>query len=225
MAAAKEKVKHPNLTTPPFVAGFPSFFEKTQYKDGKPNYNTVALFDPKSYKGKEKERWDALMAEVDTECMRVFGKSWKDCKKPYNDEDPDAGGIKDFKAGLYLGKAKAKAGKAGYKEDTVWSRIKTYNPPGVVQFNGVGKVSTVISEEEGNTDLVYSGVVGRSKVAVVAYNTDGSAGVSLWLNSFQKLKDGTRLDTRGDATKDYDEDEPDAEWLDAEEPAADDPFA
>lgn len=224
--ADKSKTKAVKLTSPPFVFYFPSLFEKTSYKEGKPSFNTKAIFNPPAYKGKELERWKALMTEIDRQCVETFGKPWAECRKPFDPDDPDAGGIKDFKAGLYPATVKNKAGVAqpGFEKGKVFGTIKTYSDFGAVKFNGVGVPSTEISIEEDNTDEIYSGAVGRAKLSVWVYNGDGTAGVSLWISSVQKLGNGPKLGGRTDAKEDYDNEEVDGSWIDQEEPAADDPF-
>lgn len=217
------KEKHERFTTPPFRVSFPNLFEKTSFKtksgeQSKPSYNVVAIFEPASYTGKEKERWLAIRKEMDTQCQKLFGKSWDECRKV----DPDTGekGVPEFKDGLYSGKRKEKY--PGYGEGKVYCTLKTYNPPGVVKYNGVGQKSTDISVEEGNTDLIYSGIYARATIAVHAYS-DGASGVSFWLNNFQKLKDGERLDNRGNAADDF-EDDVDGAWAEQEEPSVDNEF-
>lgn len=211
------KEKRVRLTTPPFVVGFPNVFEKTSFKtksgeQSKPSYNLVAIFEPKSYTGKEKERWDAMIAEMDAQCIKLFGKKWSECKKL----DPETGekGVPDFKEGLYPGKRKAQT--AGFGEGKYYCTLKTYNPPGVVQYVPGGK-STDISEADGNTDLIYAGITARATIGVFAYD-EPSKGVSFWLNNLQKLKDGERLDGRGNAADDF-EDDVDGSWADQEEPS------
>lgn len=222
--AKEKKVK---LITPPFVMGFPNLFEMTTYKttsgeESKPSYNMVAIFEPKAYKGKEKERWDALVAEMDAQCLKQFGKKWADCKKVVDQEEGTLG-VPGFKAGLYNGNSEKKRDKPGYGEGKFYCTIKSYNPVGVVQYNGVGKKSTDVSVTEGNTDIIYAGITARAKITVWAYE---AGGVSFWLDSVQKLKDGPRLDNRGNAADDF-EDDVDGSWADQDEPAAGeaDPFA
>lgn len=219
---AKDKVK---LTTPIFRVGFPHLFEATAFvnKDGtkgKPKFNLVAIFTPSEYTGAEKEKWNALLKQMDAECIRVFKKPWKECKKHVVDGEI-AEGVPNFKDGLYNGKKKT---QDGFGEGTWYATLSTEFPPGVARYNGKGKESTTISVEDQNTDEIYAGLYGRATVGVYAY--DGiSKGVSIGLNNFQKVKDGDRLDGRGNAADDF-EDDIDGSYLDQDEkPVEDDPFA
>lgn len=223
--AKKEKVK---LTTPIFRVAFPHVFEATAFKnkdgsEGKKTFNLVAIFTPADYTGKEKERWDALKAQLDSECKRKFGKSWGECKKV----DPETGekGVRDFKDGIYNGKRKADMD--GYGDGTWYCTLSSIYPPGVVKYNGPGKESTDISVEDNNTDEIYAGCYARATVGVYAYGPPDSpsSGVSVGLNRLQKVKDGERLDGRGSAANDF-EDDIDSSFLDQdEEPVGEeDPF-
>lgn len=218
--AKKERVV---LTTPIFRVGFPNLFEPTAFKnkdgtEGKKKYNVVAIFTPGEYKGKEKERWDALVKALDDATREKFGMSWKEAKKHVVDGEI-VEGVPNFKEGLYNGKKKT---QDGFGEGTYYATLSTEYPPGVVQYNGVGKKSTTISEEEGNTNLIYPGCYARATVGPYAYDSV-SKGAAIGLNNFQKVKDGERLDGRGDAADDF-EDDIDSSFLDQDEPPVEDDF-
>lgn len=207
---AKEKVK---LTTPVFRVGFPNLFEPTSYKDNpKKTYNLIAIFTPAKYTGKDKERWNALKALIDAECKRVFKKTWAECCK-----SEEEGGIDNFKRGLRNGKNKK---QEGFGEGTWFATLATKFLPGVVGPTQADGSKPVISVEEGNTDEIYAGIYGRASVGVYAYDNI-SKGVAIGLRNFQKLKDGARLDNRGDVGDDFDE-EADSEFLnEMDEPSVD----
>lgn len=216
--AKKERVV---LTTPIFRVGYPNLFEARSFEEGgKKKYDVCAIFNPASYTGIEKERWDAICKQLDKVTLAEFGVDWKTAKKV----DPETGdkGVSGFKEGLYS--SKKRAGKPGFDEGTFFATLSTEFPPGVVKYNGPGKKSTPISVEDDNTGIIYAGCYARATITIYAYN-QRSKGVSLGLNNFQFVKDGERIDGRGDARDDF-EDDIDGSFLDQDEPAVegDDPF-
>lgn len=217
---AKAKKERVTLTTPIFRVGYPNLFEPRAYEEGgKKKYDVCAIFTPALYTGVEKERWDALCAALDKATQSTFGMGWKEAKKV----DPDTGdkAIGGFKEGLYS--SKKREGKPGFDPGTFYATLSTEFQPGVVKFVK-GSKSLEISEEVGNTEEIYAGIYARATVGIYAY--DGkSKGVSIGLNNFQKVKDGERIDGRGAAGDDF-EDDIDGSFLDQDEPAVegDDPF-
>jgi hypothetical protein len=204
---AKEKVK---LTTPVFRGAFTQgVFEKREGKDGgKPKYSLTAIWTPNDFSAKDKALWSAIKAQMDAECMRVFKMSWADCKRPVDD-----GGIEGFKSGIRNGKSKADLD--GFGEGTFFATLSSQYAPGVVDVN-----KDTISKEEDNTDEVYAGAYYRATVGVYAYSNKRK-GVAIGLNNLQKIKDGERLDGRGNVGDDFDE-EVDSSWIESNEPSLDD---
>lgn len=204
--AKKEQVK---LITPVFRGGFTNaVFEKKAGKDGgKEKYSLCAIWDPTKFSERDKVLWKALLAEVDAQCQKVHGMSWKECQSD----------IENFKAGLRDSKRAKRVGVYdGFDEGTKFATLSSQYEPGVVDINKLA-----ISKEEGNTEEVYSGAYYRATVGVYAYKKGGGVGVALGLRNLQKVKDGERLDGRGDVGADFDE-EVDGQWADQDEPPVDD---
>lgn len=205
------------LITPPFVARFPALFTARLADNKDPNskklYSVAAIWTPDSFREQDKERWKALIAALDAECQRIFKMSWKECKRSVED-----GGVNDFKPGVHSGLVKKDV--EGFGAGTFYSNLSTQFQPGIATTAG-----NAISEEEGNTDLIYDGCLCRASVSPYAYNGKGK-GVSLGLNNIQLISaNKTRypvLQSRGNAAADFADADLDSSWMDQDELSLDD---
>lgn len=191
---AKEKIERVKLTTPVFRVSFPNLFEARAIEgdpNSKPKFGTSAIWTLAKFSDKDKVLWKKIMAELDKESRRKFGKAWKELPA-------------SIKRGIRNGDEKE--GMEGYGEGTRFANLTTKNRPGVID-----KDKNEISPEEGNADEIYPGCYARATVTVYSYDNKGK-GVALGLRNIQKVKDGPRLDNRTAADEDFDE-ELDAAWL------------
>jgi len=182
--AKKETIK---LTTPVFRVAFPSVFEKSSYQGSAEKYSLTAIWTPKTFGPRDKELWKALLAEMERASQDAFKKSWKAI--PSNNR-----GIRD---------GVEKGDMDGFGEGTFFATLSTLVEPGVFDRNG----NQIVDKDE-----IYPGVFARATVNVYAYN-NMSKGVAIGLRNLQKVKDGPRLDGRGDGAKDFADNELDESWL------------
>lgn len=185
--------------TPPFRLSFPNLFEaKAMNAQSKPKFGCSAVWTPSGFSDADKKLWSAITAAMNEESKRAFGKLVKELPSNY-------------KKGLRRGDEKE--GMEGYGPGTVFANLTTKMRPGVVDKDG----TTAIGPEEGNADLIYPGCYCRATVTVYSYNNKGK-GIALGLMNVQKIKDGERLDSRTDASEDFQE-QVDSAWLDEDEEA------
>lgn len=195
--AKDEKVR--KLITPPFRLSFPNLFVAKKNSDdpeAKPKFGCSAIWTPAKFTDRDKKLWQAILAELDRVSKETFKKSWKELP-------PDV-----YKKGLRDGAAKD--GLEGYGAGTRFANLTSNQRPGVIDAD-----KSVISMEEGNTDLIYPGAYCRATVNVYAFTKKGK-GVAIGLRNIQKIKDGERLDSRVAAEDDFDEDV-DSSWLDSDD--------
>lgn len=188
------------VVTPVFRLSFPHVFEADSYDGGPPKFGLAAVWNPKKFTKGDKKKWKALMVLVNEKSKEAFKVPWKDL--PAN-----------IKRGIRDGAEKADL--EGYGVGTRFANITSKMRPGVVDVN-----KNTISPEEGNSEEIYPGCYCRATVTVYSYDNKGK-GVSLGLQNLQKIADGPRLDSRTDASEDF-EDDVDEEWLDADEESVDD---
>lgn len=203
---AKDVVK---LTTPPFVVAFPEVFKAKAMQNedgskGKEKFSLTAIWHPDTFGPKDKERWKAILAALDTECQHRF-------KMKY---DPAKLAEAEVKTGIRSGRAKAAKGLAGFTDTSRFASLTSNYAPGIVALD-----KSEISLEEGNADEIYPGVVCRATITIYSYDNKGK-GLALGLQSLQKIKDGTKLVSR-DAANDFGDGDLDEQWLDQAEEALD----
>lgn len=183
--------------TPVFRGSFVNVFSPQSVDGGEPKYGLSAIWTPKKFGAKDKSRWNAMMNALNSEAKRAFKKGLK--------ELPD-----NYKKGVRDGAEKEDV--EGYGAGTKFASLTSKMRPGVVDLNG-----NDISPEEGNADEVYSGAYFQATVTVYSYNNKNK-GVSLGLYNLRKIKDGPRLDLRGNAAEDFADDaELDDSWLEEDE--------
>lgn len=170
--------------TPVFRVSFPNLFEPQAVNGGKPKYGLSAVWTPSTFSELDKKRWVEIKKALNDEALRAFKKPFKEL--PAN-----------IKRGLRDGNEKE---LEGYGAGTVFASLTTKLKPGVVNLD-----KTPIGPEHGNDDLIYPGMYGRATVVVYSYNNEGK-GIALGLMNFQRVKDGERLDSRTDASNDFEDD-------------------
>jgi hypothetical protein len=170
--------------TPVFRVSFPNLFEPQAVNGGKPKYGLSAVWTPSQFTELDKKRWVEIKKAMDAESMRAFKKPLKDL--PAN-----------IKRGLRNGNEKE---LEGYGEGTIFASLTTKLKPGIVNLD-----KTPIGPEHGNDDLIYPGMFARATVVVYSYSNEGK-GIALGLMNLQRVKDGERLDSRTEASADFDDD-------------------
>lgn len=177
--------------TPPFVSSFPALFEASSYDGGPPKYGLSALWRTANFTEEDWKLWRAIKAGMDEVSLARFKK--KVDALPGN-----------FKKGLRDGAEKADL--EGYGEGITFASLTTKMRPGVI-----GPQKEKIGPEHGNADLIYPGCVCRATVNPYSYDNKGK-GIALGLMNVQYLGKGKRLDSRTDASQDFEE--ADTSWLD-----------
>lgn len=200
------KAQSQKLKTPVFRLSFPNLFEARAASDdpnAKPKFGCSAIWTPTAFTPKDKERWRALMAELDRVSKEEFKTTWK--------ELPEG-----VKRGLRDGASKEELG--GYGKGTRFASLTSKNRPGVCDAQG-----NDISPEDGNADEIYAGCYCTATVQVYSYNNKGK-GVAIGLRNILKVRDGERLDNRMSAKDDFAEDLESAAIDEANDDYGDDDF-
>lgn len=167
------------LITPVFRASFPNLFVPKAMQEGQtPKYSVSAVFDPSTFSVKDKERWEAIKALIDTATLEKFKK--KASALPGN-----------YKQAIRDGAEKADL--EGYGEGKVFANLSSKMKPGVVDKDG----------NDMSPDDIYPGCYMRATVSAYAYDMNGGRGVALGLQNVRFVKDGERLDSRTDAGEDF----------------------
>ncbi|MEE9592026.1 MAG: ssDNA-binding protein [Thermoplasmata archaeon] len=188
--------------TPVFRLSFPALFESQSYDGGPEKYGLSAVWTPSKFTDKDKRLFREILSAMSAESESRF-------KKPLKELPPN------YKRGIRDGGEKADL--EGYGEGTRFANISSKMRPGVVDAD-----RAEISPEEGNAEEIYPGCYCRATVTVYSYDNKGK-GVALGLMNVQKITDGGRLDSRTDASEDFEE-EVDGAWLDEDEDQIDDEF-
>ncbi len=181
------------VVTPVFRVSFPSLFQADSYDGGEAKFGLTAIWDPSKFSAQDKRRWKAVMALLDEASKAEHRKSWKNL--PVN-----------FKRGVRDGAEKADL--EGYGEGKRFANITSKMRPGVIDLD-----DEEIGPEHNNADRIYPGCYARATVTAYGYSKKGK-GVSLGLQNVQFVKDGDRLDSRTNASEDFQNEEIDDQWLD-----------
>lgn len=177
------------FVTPVFRASFPALAEPESFDNGPLKYSITALWTPAIFTAKDKERYKAIVTEMNAQCKAKFGKGLKELPS-------------SFKLGIRNGEDKD---LEGYGEGVKFANITTKRVPGVVDAKRAPLVGAELARE------IYPGCYCRATVTVYTFDNKGK-GVALGLLNVQKIADGERLDTVTDAADDF-EDDIDEKWL------------
>jgi hypothetical protein len=168
------------LMTPVFRVSFPQVFEAKGFDGGAPKFSVAAVWDPSRFTAKEKQLWNAINDLCDEVSLERFKK--KMSALPAN-----------FKKAIRDGAEKEDL--AGYGEGKLFANLSSKMKPGLIDKDG----NPIIDRDE-----FYPGCYARATVTAYAYDNVGK-GVALGLQNLQKIADGERLDSRTDASEDFDE--------------------
>lgn len=192
MADTKPKA----LMTPEFRVSFPSVFTKSQYGESEPKYSVVALFTPASFSDKDKEKWRAIRAALDTVCLAEFKKNLNDMVKA-NPSFKVCGmptTLTPKGAAIWYRRGETKPHLEGYGAGVAFFTLaSTKRRPGVIDTQNVP-----LTEEE-----FYAGCYARATVLPFTYDNKFGKGVSLGLGNLQKLKDGESFSGFSSAEEDF----------------------
>lgn len=198
MAPKKEIVK---LVTPPFRISFPHCFVAEPGPDGgAKKFGGTAIWRPGDFTDNDKKQWQKIKDALNDESVAAFKKKWAEL-------DPEV-----YKRGLRKGETKE---MDGFGPGTIFASLTSKFRPGVVTINGVD-----VSPEEGNEHLLYAGCLCRATVNVYSYDVKGGKGVAIGLKNLQIISSDEakypRLDGRGNAADDFDDDL-DSQWLEEDD--------
>jgi hypothetical protein len=179
--------------TPVFRVSFPHLFEPQDGQNGgAAKYGVSAVWTPADFSEVEKKRWNAMKKALDEASREKFKKAWKDL--PAN-----------VKRGLRKGEEREDM--EGYGPGTVFASLTTKLKPGVVSTEkGEDGKFLPIGPEHANEDEIYPGCYARATVTVYSYSNEGK-GVALGLMNIQKVADGERLDSRTNASDDFEDED------------------
>ena len=167
------------VRTPEFRINWPKLFNPETNEGGKKVYSVDALFNSKSDLSKLRALADTTLAEK-FPGKKITFESLE--HNPFRDQkdraNKETGSLPD-----------------GYEAGSIWMRFKSYNRPPIV---GPDPRVPVTDPAE-----MYSGCYGIAMVNAVAYDYKGKKGVSFWLQSLQKSRNGEPLTGRSRPEDDY----------------------
>jgi hypothetical protein len=155
--------------TPEFRVSYPKVFKPERNDlNGKDEYSVVALFAPGADLAK-------LKAAVKAAAEKKWGtdqKKWpKNMRSPFRDQGERE--KEDDDGNKYM--------PDGYVKGATMVTFKSTKKPGLVNARN----EDIIDDSD-----FYGGCYARAQVNAAAYDQKGNAGVSLYLNHLQKLRDG-----------------------------------
>ena len=158
------------MITPVFTLDWFALFDKKVWPDGKEEYLANMLFDPSTFSEKDKVRWKEMHDKVEA----VIADRLKHVPRqrvitPFRDDSRNEIDKYPYLAGKILVIAKTQADK---------------NKPRIVD-------SRLVDVEEKHR--VYRGCQARCDVGFGAYDHGKNKGVSVYLNNFMLVGDGTPL--------------------------------
>jgi hypothetical protein len=212
MATGKKRL-YIKVHTPEFRVSFPQVFQpKAVNPKDTPKYSVVALI-PKSIdlskpitnkKGKEislgmKKAMIRLLKNQYPDKFAAHGTNWKD----WADEDTGEGRpVLPFRDGDKDKKYSKQKGYPGH----FFVRFSSKDMPGLVDIKrGKDGKRLPITEEKGGARILYPGCYARAVISMTTFEYMGKYGVTCYLNSLMKTKDGEPLGNRADAQTDFDD--------------------
>jgi len=146
-------------------------FEPRKDKEGNPDKYSVTILIPKTDKATVKKIKDAIeVAKTEGK-----GKAWGG-KIPPN-----------LKISLHDGDTERDTDESPEYIGHYYMAVSSQEKPGLVDR----QAQPLLDRSE-----IYSGCYARVQITPFAYNSDGSKGVTFFLNHVQKTRDGERLDGR-----------------------------
>lgn len=183
------------VVTPVFRVSFPAVFEAKSFDNGPPKFSVSAVWDPSRFTDAEKKLWQGMLDLCDEVSLERFKKKMGDL--PGN-----------FKKAIRDGAEKADL--AGYGEGLMFANLSSKMKPGLIDRDR----TPILDAED-----FYPGCYARATITAYSYDNKGK-GVAMGLQNLQKVKDGERLDSRTDASEDFDDAEIDDRWDEEFDPLA-----
>jgi hypothetical protein len=176
------------LLTPPFRVSFPQVFEKASFNNGTPRYSLTALFFPKAFTDKDKEKWRTILTKLNEVALEAFKKSYKDLQK-----------MQGYKLPFHPGNEKDYEGY-GDADMRFCSLANSKRKPQIIDFRTGNPITSENAEE------FYAGCWARASVNPYAFNNIGK-GLALGLGNLQKLKDDKSFEGFTSAEDDFGDDD------------------
>jgi hypothetical protein len=157
------------VITPEFRVSYPKVFRPERNDlNGKDEYSLTALFA----KGADLAKLKAAVKAAAEKKWGTDQKKWpKNMRSPFRDQAERA--KTDDDDNEYL--------PDGYEAGAIFINMKSTKKPGLVDARN----EDIIDDAD-----FYGGCYARAQVNAAAYDHKGNAGVSLYLNHVQKLRDG-----------------------------------
>lgn len=147
--------------------------------------------------GKEKYSICLLIPKTETELVTTFSKAI-------------AAAVEEGKVKCFQGKVPANM-KMPLRDGDVERDDDTYQGHYFINASSINAplvldaMKNVISIENGNTNLFYSGCYINVSVNFYPFSVNGNRGIACGLNGIQKMRDGQSLEGAGNAFADFDE--------------------
>lgn len=177
--------------TPLFRGAFVSVLEpmKQRKKKGASDdklkddtWGICAIYDVKNFSPADKARYEEMLAAAEAESIRVFKKPLSKLPKGYHTPFRDAAD----KADQY----------DGFEEGMVFINHTTRIKPRVMGSDGKTPIT--------DPNEIYDGAFYRVSWTVYSYNNE-SKGVAIGMCNIKKVKNGPKLITVSDTTKDFED--------------------
>lgn len=166
------------------VLSYPRLDEPTE----KGKYEATLVFVPDAEK--RTESLAALNKAVEQAAFDKFGQAGLDRLKKKQMRHP------------FRDDAEAK----GYPEGSIFFGARTQQKPGLVLATAGADGKPLACPTDKIKDEFYPGARVRASVRAFYYDKDGNKGIGFALDNLQKLREGTRLDSRVAAANEFDAD-------------------
>ena len=186
------KEKNEVFITPPVIISYPHLFEAQKMEDKDIAMFSAGLVFPPDTPPEVRRKLQEL---IDAAGRAFHGKNYDQMKQN----------------GELTMPIRTDWAKKGYPEGSYYLNAKTKTQPGVVGPSA-GKDGRPMLIT--NPDDVYPGCIVRASINFFGYSRKGNAGVSTGLRNVQKIREGTRLDSKRLASDEFDAIES-AAWDDA----------
>lgn len=166
----------------------------TKMNTGKARFSYLTVITPKKAQNSDTEKYSVqlLIPKNDTETMKKMKQCFKNAIEVDKQNGNKLRGLVQIKTPWHDGDQPSPTGKSyGDAAKGCWViNVSTTNQPGLVDAQRTIDLNP--------SPLVwYSGIYGRANINFSAYNVNGNAGITAYLNHLQKLSDGPALSGAG----------------------------
>jgi len=174
------------VMTPVFRVSFPHLDEPHAMEaKNTPKFSVGAIWDPATFTEADKAKWAAMGKLIDDASLLVHKKKATDLPKNYKQAIRDG---------------EEKGDLEGYGADKKFANLSSQMRPGVIDRDGLPIPVADLKE------TIFPGCYARATVTSYAYNKGGGLGVALGLQNLQFVRKGARIDSRSDASEDFQND-------------------